>query len=121
MKAQAFSLQHPILPVPRFSFNVTPPSLCCSNGENNDGFYIKRCVEIARKGVRYTSPMVGCVIVKDGNVVGQGFHPKAGQPHVEIPSLIFRLDDEFINSNITFKLHILTINFSEIQWFRCTH
>ncbi|KAF1869470.1 hypothetical protein Lal_00022878 [Lupinus albus] len=81
MKAQAFSLQHPILPVPRFSFNVTPPSLCCSNGENNDGFYIKRCVEIARKGVRYTSPMVGCVIVKDGNVVGQGFHPKAEATH----------------------------------------
>ncbi|KAJ1408619.1 Riboflavin biosynthesis protein RibD [Sesbania bispinosa] len=28
--------------------------------------------------------MVGCVIVKDGKVVGEGFNPKAGQPHAEV-------------------------------------
>ncbi|KAK9143735.1 hypothetical protein Syun_013135 [Stephania yunnanensis] len=31
--------------------------------------------------------MVGCVIVKDGKVVGEGFHPKAGQPHAEVFAL----------------------------------
>ena len=60
---------------------------CSSNGESDDdGFYIRRCVELARKAVGFTSPnpMVGCVIVKDGKVVGEGFHPKAGQPHAEV-------------------------------------
>ncbi|KAI3498302.1 hypothetical protein L1887_34074 [Cichorium endivia] len=57
--------------------------------ENDDGFYIRRCVELARKAIGCTSPnpMVGCVIVKDGKIVGEGFHPKAGQPHAEVFAL----------------------------------
>nr|XP_043623418.1 riboflavin biosynthesis protein PYRD, chloroplastic [Erigeron canadensis] len=60
-----------------------------NRGNNDDGFYIRRCVELARKAVGCTSPnpMVGCVIVKDGKVVGEGFHPKAGQPHAEVFAL----------------------------------
>ncbi|KAK7389969.1 hypothetical protein VNO78_25266 [Psophocarpus tetragonolobus] len=56
---------------------------------NDDGFYIRKCVELARKAVGFTSPnpLVGCVIVKDGKVVGEGFHPKAGQPHAEVFAL----------------------------------
>ena len=55
-------------------------------GYSDDGFYMRKCVEIARKAIGCTSPnpMVGCVIVKDGKIVGQGFHPKAGQPHAEV-------------------------------------
>lgn len=54
--------------------------------DNGDGFYVRRCVEIARKAIGCTSPnpLVGCVIVKDGKIVGEGFHPKAGQPHAEV-------------------------------------
>ena len=53
--------------------------------EFDDGYYMRRCVELARKAIGCTSPnpMVGCVIVKDGKIVGEGFHPKAGQPHAE--------------------------------------
>ncbi|XP_062098126.1 riboflavin biosynthesis protein PYRD, chloroplastic [Humulus lupulus] len=55
----------------------------------DDGFYMRKCVEIARKAIGCTSPnpLVGCVIVKDGKIVGQGFHPKAGQPHAEVFAL----------------------------------
>ncbi|KAM5584109.1 hypothetical protein ABKV19_003799 [Rosa sericea] len=36
--------------------------------------------------------MVGFVIVKDGKVIGQGFHPKAGQPHIEVLDLRYAGD-----------------------------
>ncbi|GFY92560.1 cytidine/deoxycytidylate deaminase family protein [Actinidia rufa] len=57
--------------------------------KDDDGFYMRRCVELARKAIGCTSPnpMVGCVIVKDGKIVGEGFHPKAGQPHAEVFAL----------------------------------
>lgn len=61
--------------------------------DKDDGFYMRRCVELARKAIGCTSPnpMVGCVIVKDGKIVGEGFHPKAGQPHAEVtkPTFLF--------------------------------
>lgn len=43
----------------------------------------------ARKGVGKTAPnpAVGCVIVKDGEVVGKGWHKKAGTPHAEVHAL----------------------------------
>ncbi|CAL5198844.1 unnamed protein product [Lathyrus oleraceus] len=70
------------------------PYVICSrkNGDDNDdddGFYMRKSVELARKGLGYTSPnpLVGCVIVKDGQIVGQGFHPKPGQPHAEVFAL----------------------------------
>ncbi|GJQ93835.1 riboflavin biosynthesis protein PYRD, chloroplastic [Tanacetum coccineum] len=55
------------------------------DGYKDDGFYIRRCVKLAKKAIGCTSPnpMVGCVIVKDGKIVGEGFHPKVGQPHAE--------------------------------------
>ncbi|XP_065859519.1 riboflavin biosynthesis protein PYRD, chloroplastic isoform X2 [Euphorbia lathyris] len=60
-----------------------------SDEGKDDAFYIRRCVELAKKAIGCTSPnpMVGCVIVKDGKIVGEGFHPKAGQPHAEVFAL----------------------------------
>ncbi|KAJ8513956.1 hypothetical protein OPV22_004390 [Ensete ventricosum] len=57
--------------------------------KRDDAFFMRRCVELARKAVGCTSPnpMVGCVVVKDWEIVGQGFHPKAGQPHAEVFAL----------------------------------
>ncbi|WP_229359820.1 bifunctional diaminohydroxyphosphoribosylaminopyrimidine deaminase/5-amino-6-(5-phosphoribosylamino)uracil reductase RibD [Ferrimonas aestuarii] len=48
-----------------------------------------RALELARRGQYSThpNPAVGCVIVKDGEVVGEGFHPKAGEPHAEVFAL----------------------------------
>lgn len=51
--------------------------------------YMKQALTLARKGIGKTSPnpVVGCVIVRDGQVVGQGWHKKAGGPHAEIHAL----------------------------------
>jgi diaminohydroxyphosphoribosylaminopyrimidine deaminase/5-amino-6-(5-phosphoribosylamino)uracil reductase len=74
--------------------------------DNDDGFYMRRCVELARKAIGCTSPnpMVGCVIVKDGKIVGEGFHPKAGQPHAEVkPTLLcFKHSYSIVNCVIFF-------------------
>ncbi|KAM3262419.1 hypothetical protein ACQJBY_052876 [Aegilops geniculata] len=50
-----------------------------------DAHHMRRCVELARTAAGHTSPnpMVDCVIVRDSQVVGEGFHPKAGRPHAE--------------------------------------
>jgi len=50
---------------------------------------MQRALELAQQG-RYSvspNPMVGCVIVKDGRVIGEGFHLRAGEPHAEINAL----------------------------------
>ncbi|XP_006649279.2 riboflavin biosynthesis protein PYRD, chloroplastic [Oryza brachyantha] len=62
---------------------------CQAQASDMDGHYMRRCVELARKAAGHTSPnpMVGCVVVRDGRVVGEGFHPKAGQPHAEVFAL----------------------------------
>ncbi|XP_048594735.1 riboflavin biosynthesis protein PYRD, chloroplastic-like [Brassica napus] len=56
---------------------------------DDDAFYMRRCVELAKRATGCTSPnpLVGCVIVKDSKIVGEGFHPKAGQPHAEVFAL----------------------------------
>ncbi|KAJ0860683.1 putative diaminohydroxyphosphoribosylaminopyrimidine deaminase [Helianthus annuus] len=73
--------------------------------KKDDGFYIRRCVELAKKAIGCTSPnpMVGCVIVKDGVIVGEGFHPKAGQPHAEVLTfMLLFFKSYFFYSKLTF-------------------
>ena len=50
---------------------------------------MKRALDLARRGKGRTSPnpLVGAVIVKAGQVVGEGYHQKAGTPHAEIHAL----------------------------------
>ncbi|WWP01537.1 MAG: bifunctional diaminohydroxyphosphoribosylaminopyrimidine deaminase/5-amino-6-(5-phosphoribosylamino)uracil reductase RibD [Candidatus Dasytiphilus stammeri] len=54
-----------------------------------DEFYMKRALEIARRGIFTTTPNpnVGCVIVLNGTIVGEGYHYCAGEPHAEIYAL----------------------------------
>lgn len=51
--------------------------------------YMLRALALARTALGRTSPnpAVGAVIVRDGQIVGEGFHPKAGEPHAEIFAL----------------------------------
>lgn len=48
----------------------------------NDARHMARALELARKGVYSThpNPRVGCVIVRDGETVGEGWHVQAGGP-----------------------------------------
>lgn len=56
---------------------------------NNDEFYIKRCIELAQKalGNTYPNPLVGSVIVHNGEIIGEGYHHKAGENHAEINAI----------------------------------
>lgn len=55
----------------------------------NHHLYMARALELARRGLYSThpNPRVGCVIVADGAVVGEGWHVRAGEPHAEVHAL----------------------------------
>lgn len=54
-----------------------------------DFVHMARALQLARRGwyTAHPNPRVGCVLVKRGRVVGEGFHLKAGAPHAEINAL----------------------------------
>ena len=60
-----------------------------SNLPPDDLFWMRRAIELARLGQYSTkpNPNVGCVIVKDAQLLGEGYHPRAGQPHAEVFAL----------------------------------
>lgn len=55
----------------------------------DDHKYMSRALFLAKKGIYTTAPNpnVGCVLVKEGEIVGEGWHEKAGEPHAEINAL----------------------------------
>ncbi len=55
----------------------------------NEDFYMKRCLELARKaeGQTYPNPLVGSVIVYQDKIIGEGYHKKAGEHHAEINAI----------------------------------
>jgi len=54
-----------------------------------DIFYMRRALQLAKKGAGKVSPnpMVGAVIVKDGRIIGAGYHEKYGAPHAEVNAI----------------------------------
>ena len=55
----------------------------------DDAAYMARALRLAERGLLTTAPnpRVGCVLVRDGTVVGEGWHERAGAPHAEINAL----------------------------------
>jgi len=54
-----------------------------------DATWMARALQLAERGLCTTSPnpRVGCVLVKDGKNIGEGWHERAGEPHAEVHAL----------------------------------
>lgn len=52
----------------------------------DDELMMEKCIQLASKGRGYVAPnpLVGCIIVKDGNIIGKGYHKKFGESHAEV-------------------------------------
>lgn len=57
--------------------------------EDGDGFWLGRAAELGRRGWGrvHPNPMVGCLLVREGRVVGEGWHREYGDPHAEVEAL----------------------------------
>jgi diaminohydroxyphosphoribosylaminopyrimidine deaminase/5-amino-6-(5-phosphoribosylamino)uracil reductase len=55
----------------------------------DDHRWMARALRLAARGLTTTTPnpRVGCVLVRDGKVVGEGWHERAGEPHAEVHAL----------------------------------
>jgi len=55
----------------------------------NREIFMKKCLELAKKGMGYVSPnpMVGCVIVFNDEIIGEGYHQEYGTDHAEVNAI----------------------------------
>lgn len=62
---------------------------------SDDEKYMRRCLQLAANGLGRTrpNPLVGCVVVKEGQIISEGFHQQYGQNHAERNALL-RLSKE---------------------------
>lgn len=67
--------------------------------EHSPEIYMRRALELAVKGRGKVSPnpMVGCVIVKNGNIIGEGWHRQYGQAHAEVNAINQVVDKDLLN------------------------
>ncbi len=59
------------------------------NESTQDKLFMQRALDLSLSAIGRTSPnpLVGCVIVRDGQIVGEGYHAKTGTPHAEVNAL----------------------------------
>jgi len=67
----------------------------------NDGIFMKRCIELANKAIGNTSqnPMVGSVIVYDGRIIGEGYHKNYGEAHAEANAIASVKDKSLLSKS----------------------
>ncbi len=71
----------------------------------HDAFYMAKALHLAAKG-RYTTapnPRVGCVLVKDDVIIGEGYHVQAGLGHAEVVALSNTLDAKGATAYVTLE------------------
>jgi diaminohydroxyphosphoribosylaminopyrimidine deaminase/5-amino-6-(5-phosphoribosylamino)uracil reductase len=63
--------------------------MASTTATERDARHLRRAMELADRARGHTSPnpLVGAVVVRDGEVIGEGFHARAGEPHAERAAL----------------------------------
>ncbi|HSH48582.1 MAG TPA: hypothetical protein VK991_08355, partial [Halomonas sp.] len=72
--------------------------------------WMSRALVLARRGLytAHPNPRVGCVLVRDGQCVGEGWHARAGEPHAEAHALAAETDTNSL-LNIAWNAHQLDL------------
>ena len=67
-------------------------------------YFIDKCIILARKGALEVSPnpMVGCVIVNDGEIIGEGYHKEYGKNHAEVNAIHSVKDKSELKNSILY-------------------
>ena len=67
-------------------------------------YFIEKCISLARKGILNVSPnpMVGCVIVYDGEIIGEGYHKEYGKNHAEVNAINSVKDKSVLKNSILY-------------------
>ncbi|MGL5318501.1 MAG: bifunctional diaminohydroxyphosphoribosylaminopyrimidine deaminase/5-amino-6-(5-phosphoribosylamino)uracil reductase RibD [Bacteroidales bacterium] len=68
------------------------------NITSEDNLFMSRCIELARCAMNTArpNPMVGAVIMREGKIIGEGFHRKYGEPHAEVNAIASVKDKELL-------------------------
>ncbi len=71
---------------------------------STDEKYMKRCLDLAKNGLGNVSPnpMVGCVIVCEGKIIGEGYHAYYGGPHAEVNAINSVKDKELLQKSVLY-------------------
>jgi diaminohydroxyphosphoribosylaminopyrimidine deaminase / 5-amino-6-(5-phosphoribosylamino)uracil reductase len=66
--------------------------------------FMKRCTELAIKGAGSVSPnpQVGCVIVCDNEIIGEGYHERFGGPHAEVNAIASVTDSKMLSRSVLY-------------------
>ena len=72
-----------------------------------DKVFMHRCIDLAQKalGNTYPNPLVGCVLVKNNEIIAEGWHKKAGAAHAEVIA-IQKVTDKSILKNCTLYVNL---------------
>ena len=78
---------------------------------------MQRCIELAQKGLgnTYPNPLVGCVIVKNDEIIAEGWHKKAGAAHAEVDAI------QKVTNKSILKECTLFVNLEPCSHFGKTH
>ena len=78
----------------------------------NQHHHMQRALQLAERGRGRTSPnpLTGCVVVKDGRVIGEGFHERHGARHAEAAAL------DACSETRTRAAHTCTATWSRAPW-----
>lgn len=75
-----------------------------THDHHTDELLMKRALELARLGAGQVSPnpLVGCVVVHNGVIIGEGWHKKYGEPHAEVNAIESVEDKSLLKESVVY-------------------